>query len=104
MTPPLTPDELLTTTRTVRKRLDLTRPVPLHLVRECLEIALQAPSGSNKQSWHWVVVTDPATRAAIGQIYRQQVLRYAGSRHFAGRLFPDQPDRAQIQQRIGDSV
>jgi len=46
---PLSPDELLTTTRTVRKRLDLTLPVPLDLVRECLEVALQAPSGSNRQ-------------------------------------------------------
>jgi nitroreductase len=44
---PLSPDELLTTTRTVRMRLDLTRSVPLDLIRECLEVALQAPSGSN---------------------------------------------------------
>ena len=66
MTLSLTPDELLTTTRTVRKRLDLTRPVPIDLVRECLQIALQAPSGSNAQAWHWVVVTDRAQRAAIG--------------------------------------
>lgn len=57
---PLTPDELLTTTRTVRRRLDLERPVPPELIRECLEIALQAPSGSNRQGWHWIVVTDPA--------------------------------------------
>jgi hypothetical protein len=47
---PLSPDELLTTTRTVRKRLDLTRPVPLDIVRECMEVALQAPSGSNRQA------------------------------------------------------
>ena len=95
MTLPLTPDELLTTTRTVRKRLDLTRPVPLDLVRECLEIAVQAPSGSNAQSWHWVVVTDAAQRAAVGQVYRQQVLRYAASPGYAGRLFADRPDRAR---------
>lgn len=104
MTLPLTPDELLTTTRTVRKRLDLTRPVPLELVRECLELALQAPSGSNTQSWHWVVVTAPEKRAAIGEIYRQQVAGYAESRGFAGRLFADQPDRAQVQQRVGASA
>jgi nitroreductase len=55
---PLSPDELLTTGRSVRKRLDLTRPVPLDLVRECQEVALQAPSGSNRQGWHWVVLTD----------------------------------------------
>jgi nitroreductase len=56
---PLPPDELLTTTRSVRKRLDLSRPVPLELVRECLQVALQAPSASNVQNWHWIVVTDP---------------------------------------------
>jgi nitroreductase len=104
MTLSLTPDELLTTTRTVRKRLDLTRPVPIELVRECLQIALQAPSGSNAQSWHWVVVTDRTQRAAIGQIYRQQVVRYAESRHFAGRLFADRPDRARVQHRVSASV
>ena len=100
----LTPDELLTTTRAVRKRLDLTRPVPLELVRECLEIALQAPSGSNAQSWHWVVVTDQAKRAAIGEIYREQFDRYEESRGFAGRLFADRPERAQVQQRLGASA
>jgi nitroreductase len=100
----MTPDELLTTTRTVRKRLDLQRPVPLTLVRECLEIALQAPSGSNTQSWQWMVVTDAAKRAAVGEIYRQQVQRYADSRGFAGRLFADRPERARVQQRVGGSV
>ena len=55
----LTPDELLTTTRAVRKRLDFDRPVDLDVVRECLEIAIQAPTGSNAQGWHWVVVTEP---------------------------------------------
>jgi nitroreductase len=104
VTLPLTPDQLLTTTRTVRKRLDLSRPVPLALVRECLEMALQAPSGSNQQSWHWMVVTDPGQRAAVGEIYRQQVVRYADSPRFAGRLFADRPERAPVQHRIGESV
>jgi nitroreductase len=100
----LTTDELLTTTRAVRRRLDLTRPVPLELVRECLEIALQAPSGSNQQSWHWIVVTDADTRAAVGEIYRQQFDRYEDSRGFAGRLFADRPERAHVQQRVGSSA
>ncbi|HEX2075549.1 MAG TPA: nitroreductase family protein [Geodermatophilus sp.] len=104
MTVPLTPDELLTTTRAVRKRLDLGRPVPLGLVRECLEIALQAPSGSNAQTWHWVVVTDPAQRAAVGEIYRQQVARYAASSGFAGRLHAERPERSAVQRRVGDSA
>ena len=73
---PLTPDEVLTTTRTVRKRLDLTRPVPLELIRECLEIALQAPSGSNRQGWQWLVITDPAQRAAVGALYQRSHEEY----------------------------
>jgi len=73
MTVALTPDELLTTTRSVRKRLDLTRPVPLDLVLECLELALQAPSGSNRQGWHWLVVTDLQTRARTGAALHGEV-------------------------------
>jgi nitroreductase len=73
---PLAPDELLTTTRSVRRRLDLTRPVPVELVRECLEVALQAPTGGNRQGWHWVVVTDPELRAGIGGYYRRSYDAY----------------------------
>jgi nitroreductase len=101
---PLTPDELLTTTRTVRKRLDLTREVPMELVRECLEIALQAPSGSNRQTWEWVVVRDAARRRAIGDVYRQAVEAYLASPAAAGRLFADDPERSAVQRRVGDSV
>ena len=101
---PLTPDELLTTTRSVRKRLDLTRDVPLELVRECVEIALQAPSGSNRQGWHWVIVTDPGLRRAVGEVYRRAVDAYVAAPGYAGRLFQDDPDRAGVQQRVGDSV
>jgi nitroreductase len=104
MTLPLTPDELLTTTRTVRRRLDLTRPVPLALVRECLEVAVQAPSGSNRQHWEWIVVTDPAQRAAIGGFYRRAVERYTRSPEYAGRLHADDPDRHAVQRRVADSV
>jgi nitroreductase len=64
-------DWLLTTTRSVRKRLDLTRPVDLATVHRCLEIAMQAPTGSNMQGWHWLVVSDPDQRAALAAIYRR---------------------------------
>lgn len=101
---PLMPDELLTTTRSVRKRLDLTRPVPPELVRECLEIALQAPSGSNRQGWHWVVVTDPGARAKVGEFYRRAVEGYLASDGSAAKLFGADPARAPVQQRVGASV
>ena len=62
----LTPDELLTTTRSVRKRLDFSRPVEPELLRECLEIAVQAPTGGNRQTWHFVLVTDRQKILALG--------------------------------------
>jgi len=68
---PLDPDELLMTTRAVRKRLDLDRPVDDDLVRECVEVAMQAPSGSNNLTMQFVVVRDPDQRRALGDIYRQ---------------------------------
>lgn len=77
---PLTPDELLTTTRSVRKRLDLTRPVPMDLITECLQIALQSPSAGNSQGWHWLVITAPETRAAIGELYRRSTEQYLAAR------------------------
>lgn len=77
---PLNPDQLLTTTRSVRKRLDLERPVPMELVREALDIALQAPSGSNTQSWNWIVLTDPDLKAKVGEYYRRSFTDYAASR------------------------
>jgi nitroreductase len=63
-------DELLTTTRSVRKRLDLNRPVGREVILECIRLAMQAPTASNTQDWRWLVVTDPDKRAAIAEIYR----------------------------------
>jgi nitroreductase len=63
-------DRLLTTTRSVRRRLDLDRPVDLDVVRECISLALQAPNADNQQNWRWLVVTDPDLRKRIGDLYR----------------------------------
>jgi nitroreductase len=102
--PHLSPDELLTTSRSVRKRLDLTRPVPLDLVRECLEVALQAPSGSNRQGWHWVVITEESIRRVIGDYYRRTVVSYLNSSGSAESVFADDPERSAVQRRVGESV
>ncbi len=64
-------DKLLTTTRAVRQRLDLTRPVPRELVRECIEVATQAPAGGNVQRWRWVCVDDPDIKAGLADLYRR---------------------------------
>jgi nitroreductase len=69
-------DHVLTTTRAVRQRLDLEREVPLQIVQECLEIALQAPTGFNLQNWRWLVITDPDKRAAIAEIYRRMLIPF----------------------------
>jgi nitroreductase len=69
-----TVDKLLTTTRTVRKRLDLTRPVPPEIIQTCLEIAIQAPTGGNIHRYHFVVVTAAAKRAALAAIYKRSYL------------------------------
>src|SRR5262245_50082692 len=68
----LTLDELLTTTRSVRKRLDLERPVPRPIVEDCVRIAMQTPSGANRQGWHWVFVEDADRKKALADIYRRQ--------------------------------
>lgn len=100
----LTARELLTTTRSVRKRLDLTRSVDPALVHAALTDALQAPSGSNAQRWHFLVVTDADLRAAIGDFYRRAVEGYLGSAGSAARLHAEDPERGRVQQRVGDSV
>lgn len=69
-------DHLLTTTRSVRKRLDLTRPVSPEVIEDCLRLAVQAPTGSNAQGWSWVVVTDPEIRAGLADIYRRGSAEY----------------------------
>jgi nitroreductase len=74
-----TVDHLLTTTRSVRRRLDLARPVEPELIERCLELATQAPTGSNQQGWHFVVITDPALRLGIAELYRKSYARYRGS-------------------------
>jgi nitroreductase len=60
-------DELLTTTRAVRKRLDLTRPVGRDVILECVRLAMQAPTASNAQDWRWLVITDADKRAGSGE-------------------------------------
>ena len=70
-------DHLLTTTRSVRKRLDFTRPVPDDVVARCIEIAYQAPTGSNAQGWHFLVVRDAAKRRGLADLYRKAFQAYA---------------------------
>ena len=92
----LTPDELLATTRSVRRRLDLTRPVEREVLEECLRLAQQAPTAGYAQNWHFVVVTDPERRAALGELWRSVARPYVQRRAAAAAA-----DRVA---RISDAV
>ena len=105
LTPELSTTDLLTTTRTVRLRLDLERPVARETVDECLRIGLQAPNGSNLQLWNWVLVDDPAIRADMAAIYRASIedqLRMSAAAAEAGK--PSRYPKSEQQERISRSV
>jgi nitroreductase len=82
-------DKLLSTTRAVRKRLDLTRTVPREVVLECLRLAIYAPTGGNSQGWRWLVVDDPDARASIAALYRKRAEPYLDGYRQAA---PDRPN------------
>src|ERR1700741_3112805 len=73
----LSVDECLSTTRAVRQRLDITKPVPRALIEECLELALQAPNGINQNTWRWIVVDDRDKVAKLGALYKAVVDQYS---------------------------
>lgn len=100
----LSADEVLTTTRAVRKRLDLDRPVDRGLLRECLEIAVQAPTGSNAQSWHFLLVDDPERRAALAELYRRAWSVYADMPFSAHKVHEGDPEMTQVQERVVSSA
>ncbi len=102
----LSVDDVLATTRAVRKRLDFDRPVSDDVLRECLELALQAPSGSNAQSWRFVVVTDPDKKQALGELYRQafDIYEELDGVNAATIYRGDDPARREQQQRVMGSA
>jgi nitroreductase len=92
---------VLTTTRSVRKRIDFDRPVPRELLTECLEVALQAPTGSNSQGWQFVFVTEPEKKQVIGELYKKSWYDYAASG--GQRYAKDDPRREQLP-RVASSA
>jgi nitroreductase len=92
-------DEVLTTTRAIRRRLDLERPVARQVVEECLQLAFQAPNGSNGQSWGWVLVDDAALRATLADLYRKGMADHIG-RDRTGET----PDTTSPDERMSASV
>ncbi len=97
-------NHLLRTTRSVRKRLDFTRPVEPELIEECIDIAFQAPTGSNSQGWSVVVVTDEAKRKVIADLYREGMEAYANMREAEGFGFAEGDPRGEQMPRVLDSA
>lgn len=89
-------DQLLSTTRAVRKRLDLDRPVEQEVIMDCLRLSTQAPTGSNAQNWRWVIVTEQGLRAKLAELYR------AGGEAYLRAT--DQPAASTQQARVRDSA
>jgi len=87
-------DRLLTTTRAVRKRIDLNRPVEESVITDCLRVATQAPTGSNAQRWRWVVITDPAKKQAVGAYYAKSFAAYMAPKE--ALISPDDTTRLRM--------
>ena len=94
-------DRLLTTTRSVRKRLDYSRPIDPALIQECIDIAIQAPTGSNQQGWSFMVVTDAAKKKALAELYRKGFEMYA---QMPRPERPDEDPRTRQMPRVVDSA
>ncbi|MEM9135619.1 MAG: nitroreductase family protein [Actinomycetota bacterium] len=97
----LSADDVLRTTRAVRKRLDFDKPVELDVIKECLEYAVQAPTGSNMQGWQWLVVTDEEKRKGLADLYRQGWAQYV---NMDGAAHNITGDNATQQERVVDSA
>lgn len=97
----LSADEVLATTRSVRKRLDFERPVDRSVILECLELALQAPTGSNRQGWQWLFVEDADKKQALRDIYLENFTAYRGMPK--PQYDPDDP-RAERQPKVSESA
>jgi len=88
-------DKLLSTTRAVRKRLDLERPVEREVLLDCIRLAQQAPTGGNRQKWHWMVVTDAEKRRELGRIYQDASAEYFANPPAAANADPVQQERVR---------
>jgi len=97
----LSADEVLTSTRSVRKRLDFDKPVEREIVEQCLDIALQAPTGGNRQGWHWIFIEEPGKKQAIADVYAANFAQYASA---PPPEYADGDTRGERQGAVKDSA
>ncbi|MEM7274651.1 MAG: nitroreductase family protein [Actinomycetota bacterium] len=97
----LTANEVLTTTRSVRKRLDFERPVERQTILDCIDVALQAPTGSNTQAWQWLVIGDPEKKKAVRDHYAKNFEWYASQ---PGREYAEDDIRTERRDKVRTSA
>lgn len=93
-------DRLLSTTRSVRRALDLERPVPRTVVEDCIRLALQAPNGANRQDWRWILISAPRRRAQVAAIYRRAFLARFGDQSASNGVLRDAGELADRLHRV----
>ena len=98
-----TVDHVLMTTRSVKKRLDFTRPIEPEVIQHCIEIALQSPTGVNSQGWYFMVVTDPEKRLALAEVYRKAMRDYGEFQNQQPPQYPTDSLRAGQWQSMLDA-
>lgn len=91
-------DQLLGTTRSVRRKLDFERPVAREVIEDCIDLALQAPTGAGGESWRFVVITDPETKRELGALYRRAFDLYVSAASDAAR--PVRAGPARLAERL----
>jgi nitroreductase len=97
-------DELLSTTRAVRKRLDFDKSVPMNLIDECLQLAMQGPTGSYSQGWHFVVIDDKEKISSIARLYKMSFTQYLSNPHASQESSPEQADTLRALKRVVSSA
>jgi len=100
-------DHVLSTTRSVRRRLDFGRAVPAAVLEQCIAVATQAPTGLFRESWRFVVVRDPARKADLAALYRSAFdelveMRVAAARETGQDVPEPRPTYRMLADRLQD--
>lgn len=98
-------DIALTTTRSVRRRIDWERPVERHVIERCIDIATQAPTGIDAQAWRFLVITDPERKRGMADLYRRAYAQMSEVRaEYARKTGTEPPALRKVHQDLADRL
>jgi nitroreductase len=89
--------DVVETTRSVRRRLDFDRPIEPELIERCIDAAVQAPTGMNREAWRFLVLTEAEPKARVAELYRSGFDGLAN--RFRDQLPPDLSDQKLPNER-----